>query len=307
MPSFDAKYFLLACHGWSASNWVAYSLNRHPKITCGHNSAAILATDPEFFDGDGLKRHIPNLRAGYLQRQNRPINDVYNDLENESPAPFVGTVHTYRMRDLPVQNRKFPTQNRIYQIANLVRHPLNLVVSGYGQFKDLFRIDLREFSWTLAKVVDQGLGIVEDICERHDIDSSEYDTICFFGACVVLGSLRQDLDALDEIQTATAGPWRYKGTVRMEDITTKPGALRRLIGDLTGVGDLADIDYLSRVYRQEKINQHNQNVGAETLQRWGTLTAWQREAFSAFLNMFELRPDYEALGYDFSFMDERSI
>lgn len=300
-----ANRFIITCHGWSASNWLAAALQSHPKITCGHSAAAIPAEDPKVFDGPGMKAQLPRLRKGYLQRQSRPIDAVYADLARQHPAPHIGTVHTYRLRDLPVQASQFAPQSGPYRVLNLIRHPLDLVVSGYGQFRDLFAIDLNEFSWTLAKIVDQGLDIVETICDRHGLRPGEYDVLCFFGACVVLGSLRLDLDALAKLQApgnkADPAPWQYLGMVRMEDITRDPNALASLVTRLTGQPELADESYLQQVFRQGRINTHNPEAADSTHQRWTDLNDWQREAFLAFLQHFDLRSAYEKLGYSFAF------
>lgn len=293
--------FVVTCHGWSASNWLAWALNRHPDIACGHSSAGILATDAAIFDGEGLARHIPRLREGYVQRGSRPLTDLYRDLAAQKPASHVGTVHTYRLRDLATQAGLIGPQRQRIPVVNLIRHPLDLVVSGHGQFCDLFRIDLNEFSWTLRKVVEQGLEITERICARHGIDPGDYDIVCFFGACVVLGSLKADFDA--EAAVSPAGPWSLLGHVRMEDLTRDPAELARLVDQLTGQDRLATPDYLAEIYRLGRINVHNRTAAEGTGRRWDALAGWQRDAFAAFLDLFDLRPAYERLGYDFDFME----
>ena len=298
-PPADSR-FIVTCHGWSASNWLAHALHCHPRISCAHSAAAILAEDPAIFDGVGLKTQLPRVRAGYLQRQSRAIDALYADLAHQHPAAHIGTVHTYRLRDLPVQADRFPPRDGPYRVVNLLRHPLDLVVSGYGQFRDLFAIDLNEFSWTLAKIVDQGLEIVETICDAHDLRPGSYDVLCFFGACVVLGSLRLDLDALDQISDED---WHYLGAVRMEEITTDPAALARLIAQLTDQPGLADQAYLDQVFRKGRINVHNAHAARGTQQRWHDLAPWQQQGFAAFLDHFALRAPYTELGYDFSFLD----
>jgi len=302
MPD-QRQNFIVTCHGWSASNWVAYALNRHPAIACGHSSAAILAEDSGIFDAAGLKRNLGALRRGYLQRQDRPMSEVHDDLAARKPAPHIGTVHTYRLRDLPGQAASFGTAPGPLRTVNLIRHPLDLVVSGYGQFQDLFRIDLKEFRWTLGKIVDQGLDIVEPLCDRYGIAPGDYDTVCFFGACVVLGSLRLDLDAQAAIEADSDSPWGYQGFVRTEDVTTRPTAFADLVGRITGTPDLATPDYLDAVFRQGRINVHNRRAARTTAQRWHDLQDWQRAGFRAFLTRFDLRPAYQRFGYDFDFLE----
>jgi hypothetical protein len=215
----STEYFIVTSHGWSASNWVAHSLNLNRNITCAHSSAAIIADNPGLYDGEGLRQHLGDFRRGYVERQNRSIDELYDDLQQRLPAPLVGTVHTYRLRDLPVQESRFGSAHRQYRTVNLVRHPLDLVISGYGQFRKLFRIDLNEYAWTLRKIVDQGLDIAEAICNRHGLVPGDYDVLCFLGACVTLGSLKLDIDALGRIKENQGNRWGYRGTARMEDVT----------------------------------------------------------------------------------------
>lgn len=283
--------FILTCHGWSASKWVAYALNLHPDIACGHSSAALLADDTCHQD-DNLGPLIPGLRAGYTRRQSVPLADIYAGLSAQKPARFTGTVHTYRLRDLPIQAARFPPAPGI-RVMNLVRHPLDLVISGAGQFRALFQTDLNELAWTVSKLVDQGLDLVEAICDRHGRAPGERDELCFFSACIVLGSLRLDIDAEAKVRD---GPWAYLGPVCMEDVTTNPVAFAKLVKALTGTR--ADTSYLSAVFAQTRINRH-----ARMRAGWETLAPWQREAFAAFFDRFDLRAAYEAMGYEFRFLD----
>lgn len=304
MSDLRRNRFIVTCHGSSASNWLAYCLNLHPQIACAHSSAALLAEDPAVFAGDGIKAHLPALRQGYLDRQGRPLSQTYDRLPQNSP--HVGTVHTYRLRDLPVQDDRFPPPSAAFRTVNFVRHPLDVVVSAYGQFQDLFRTDLNEFSWTLAKVVNQGLGVVERICDAHGLRPGEFDHICFFAACINLGSLRLDLDAVPRLLADTPdrpSPWGYRGMMRMEDVTRSPAAFAELIERLTDAPELADKPYLDRVFAQGKINTHNPAARSGVLERWADLAGWQRDAFAAFLAQFDLRPSYQELGYDFGFLD----
>jgi len=285
--------FLLTSHGWSASKWVAYALNLHPDITCGHSSAALLADDTAHQD-DNLAPLIPGLRAGYTRRQSVALSEIYAALSAKAPARFTGTVHTYRLRDLPVQAQHFPPAPGI-PVMNLVRHPLDLVVSGAGQFDTLFRTDLNELAWTVRKLVDLGLDLVETICKRHGLAPGGHAVLCFFSACVVLGSLRLDLDAEAHVR---AGPWDYKGPVRMEAVTQDRAAFAALVHGLTGIE--ATPDYLDVVFAQSRINRHDRGPARD---RWATLAPWQREAFAAFLSRFDLQAPYEAMGYEFRFLE----
>jgi hypothetical protein len=299
----NTEYFIVTSHGWSASNWVAYSLHLNPDITCAHSSAAIIADNPTRFDGEGLQENLRDLRRGYIERQNKPIDQLYDGLHQQRPAPLVGTVHTYRLRDLPVQESRFGSGNRQYRTVNLVRHPLDLVLSGYGQFLKLFRIDLNEYAWTLRKIVDQALDIAEAICRRHGLMPGDYEVLCFFGACITLGSLRLDLDALEDIKENGDNRWGYRGTVRMEDVTQSSKAFADLVNLISDRADLVDDKYLDSVFRSGPINVHKLGNHGNTERSWAALADWQKEAFQAFLERFPIRESYQDLSYDFSFLN----
>jgi hypothetical protein len=299
----NAECFIVTSHGWSASNWVAYSLHLNPHITCAHSSAAIIADDPTRYDGDGLHKNLRDFRRGYIDRQTKPIDQLYDDLQQQLPAPLVGTVHTYRLRDLPVQESRFGSGDRPYRTVNLVRHPLDLVISGYGQFLKLFRIDLNEYAWTLRKIVEQGLEIAETICNRHGLLPGDYDVLCFFGACITLGSLRLDLDALEHIKENRKSRWGYKGTVRMEDVTRSPQAFADLVNLISDRPDLVDNQYLDCVFKGGPINVHKLSNHDNTERKWAALKDWQRDAFQAFMKRFLIQEPYQQLSYDFSFLN----
>ena len=218
--------------------------------------------------------------------------------------PYIGTVHTYRLRDLPIQAKMFPETGLKFRTINLIRHPIDLVISGFGQFKELFKIDINEYSWTLQKIVNQGLDIVENICDRYNILPGDYDSICFFGASVVLGSLRLDLDAQKIIELDKEGQWDYLGIVRMEDVTSNPDILADLIKRITGARNAVSDAYLEKVYKLNKINVHNKQAGEGLENRWMKLEEWQKETLSMFIKQFELKQEYESFGYDFSFMNK---
>src|ERR1041384_1183508 len=135
----EKEYFIVTSHGWSASNWVAHSLDLHPEIICSHSARNASAGAPDLHDN--LKFDLGRMHAGYVNRQGRPIDESYNEIEQMGDGKYYGSVHLYRLRDLPVLHEKFGPSSRNFSVMNLVRHPVNLVWSGYGQFKDLFRYD----------------------------------------------------------------------------------------------------------------------------------------------------------------------
>ncbi|MCM2131849.1 hypothetical protein [Larsenimonas rhizosphaerae] len=302
--------FVIACHGWSASNYVSYVLNQHPSISCAHSSAAILSNDKSIFDGDGLKKSIPALRSGYLKRISESIDCRYDALEKEvgtiesGSNCFLGTVHTYRMRDLPEQLINHEIKY-IYPVWNLVRNPFDLVISGYGQFLDLFQIDINEYAWSLNKLVrvEGAIQAVEKAASLGGKAPGDYQIICFASACAVLGSLELDIKAINEISGNGKIPFDYRGIIRMEDIIGNDNGFSEFISDLSGGNIFSTEEYRKKIRGIGKINRHHRSAPDGSAKRWEQLSIWQKELFIYFFSHFELRGFYESIGYDFSFLD----
>lgn len=304
MRPVSPDYSIVPCHGWIASNLLAHAVQKHVDITCAHSSANILASDARVFNGQGLQSHIPALRKEYVERQTRCLKDAYADFSKYLGTAFVGSVNSYRLRDIPAQTNLTGETDQKISVADVIRHPLDLVVSGYGQFKDFFPIDLNEFPRALRKIVDQGLEIAEAVCKKHNVKRGDFALVCFLGACVVLGSLRLDIDALTELAKDDEAPWAYRGFVKMEEVTQNPGTYAERLGRLTNQKLEADSQHLHSVFSKVRVNVHNHFAPQGTEARWQSLQPWQRDAFRAYFNHFQLQSAYEEYGYDFSFLEE---
>jgi len=146
--------FIVTCHGWSGSNWLSHVLNDHPDITCSHSARNILAKDVNMQSNKELKHNIHQLHKGYADRQNQSIDEVYKQIKQMGKTEFYGSVHVLRQRDIPVLYEIFGKTETKFNVINLIRNPIDLVWSGYGQFKDLFKYDINELYWTLKKIID---------------------------------------------------------------------------------------------------------------------------------------------------------
>lgn len=304
------SWFIVTSHGWSASHWLAYNLNRHPKITCLHSSAALIADVDEPYDprlileqGDfrSIFNQIEELRQGYRDRKTRAPIDLYREAEKFHPADMVGSVHTFRLRDLPnLQGQLLPTE-RPLRIANLLRHPVNLVNSGFGQFSLSLRLDLNELMWVAKRIVDAGLPAFEGISARHGIYPGDIDPLCFLAACVTLRGLAEDFAARDTL--VQDGAVNYLGTIRKEDVTRDPEVLATWIERLNGSPLPTAETYFQDVYADGKRNVHNhqdqQEDPREIFFQW---SKWQQEVFSYCIDHYNLRPLYTAEGYDLTML-----
>ncbi len=294
--------FIFTSHGWSASNWLAYALNLHEDILCTHSARNILANKTDMNSNDSLKKNLKDLHEGYVSRQNRSLDETFVEIEKLGQARLYGSVHVFRLRDIPVIVEKYGSPDRTFQVQNLVRHPVSLVWSGYGQFKDLFRYDLNELYWTTGKVLREAKDFIYHLSHKYDLYPGDLENLSFIGACAVLGSLKLDLDGLDNMR-GTPNVF-FKGHVKMEDITKKPHVLAESIKILSGEGILATPEYLEKVYTTGVVNQHKNDANKTNAEaRYIKFSGWQKETFSYFFNKYNLQGAYEDMGYDFSFLE----
>lgn len=296
-----AEQFIFTSHGWSASNWLAYALNLHPRVVCSHSARNLLAEEKGMNSDANLKQHLAQLHNGYRSRQERPLDEAYREIAAMGAADLYGSVHVYRLRDLPVVVRNFGATARQFNVMNLVRHPVSLVWSGFGQFKTLFRYDLNELHWTSGKVLREGRDFLYHLAQKYDLNVGELENLAFIGASVVLGSLRLDLDALDQV--TDIGCFNFLGHVKMEDVTRDPEELRRVVSCLSGQMVEADTSYLEQVYRTGVINEHKRDTNKfDPGARFNQFSAWQRETFMYFFEKYRLQSAYEQMGYQFDFL-----
>ena len=293
--------FIVTSHGWSASNWLAFALNKHPEILCTHSARNIVASAREMNSNENLRRHLKTLHQGYVSRQNESLDNIYATIEGNGSARLYGSVHVVRLRDLPIIYEKFGPSKRFFNIINLIRHPISLVWSGYGQFQELFRYDLNELHWTSGKVLKYGKEFIYQLADKYEINVGELENLAFLGASAVLSSLRLDFDAekrLKDIPNVA-----FHGHIKMEEVTKQPKQLKQIIS-LLSEGELStQFEYIEDVYRSGIVNQHKSDPNKRDAEkRYAQFSAWQKEAFVHFLNCFDLRKEYEKIGYDLGFI-----
>ncbi|MAU97485.1 MAG: hypothetical protein CMP81_16620 [Fulvimarina sp.] len=301
------RWFIVSSHGWSASHWLAFNLARHPQIMCVHSSAALPADRGEPYDVSALLARkdfatifamIAQFRKGYVARGTLRPADLFRRMELESCGrPLLGSVHTFRLRDLPRLAAELDPPERSLRIVNLIRHPVNLVNSGAGQYELTFRLDLNELQWVARRVVDTGLDAFEQIAARHGLYPGDLEVLSFFGACATLKGLAEDFAARDAL--VARGVASYAGSVRQEDVTREPEIFRDLVARLgAGAVDCPE-DYLGDVFSDARRNVHNARNGpTEPTALFEQWAPWQQEAFAFCLDRFDLRKPYLAEGYD---------
>jgi hypothetical protein len=271
----------------------------HSDVICTHSAMNVLST--EIRNYDGLRDSVRKLHTGYVNRQQRPVDQSYDEIAGHGRAEAYGSVHLYRLRDLPILWERFGKPTRQFMVYNQIRHPLSLVWSGYGEFQTLFRFDINELHWTLGKLLDTSRDFVFDLARRYDLMLGDYEVLAFLCACRVLGSLRLDIDAEAVVRQLPGADFR--GHVQMEQITSDPERFSAVFSGATGLPVAVDDAYVQEVFATKAINKHRQDTKRLTpRQRWETLKDWQEDAFCHFLERFDLLPFYTEQGYEFDFI-----
>lgn len=297
----NSNRFIVASHGWSGSNWLAYALNLNEHILCTHSARNILANDTAMHSNKNLKKNIRDFHKGYVSRQAFSIQDTYDKIIQLGYSEFYGSVHVLRLRDIPVINQKFGLPQEKYNLINLVRHPIDLVWSGYGQFKDLFRFDINELYWTLGKILNESKEFVYNIGDKYKINIGEIDHLAFIGAACVLGSLQKDFNVINEIKTYEKID--YLGIIKMEKITSNKNYFQSILLQLTNNQLIIQDSYLKKVFNTGKVNVHRHDkVKLNPKERYNSLENWQKEVLNFYLDKYQIVKEYHSYGYDFSFL-----
>lgn len=295
------QYFIVTCHGWSASNWLAHALNLHKDITCTHSARNVLANAKDLQSNKNLRKNIQQLHTGYFMRQNRGIESCYDEIEDLGNTLTYGSVHVYRLRDLPVASQSFEQLERTFKVINMVRNPISLVWSGYGQFKDLFLYDINELYWTLKKVIEHSKDFIHQVGNKYNVQIGELDNLAFIGACSVLSSLRLDIDAIDAVEKIDH--LNFGGTIKMEEVTTSKNYFKKIVSELSENKLEVDDDYLSEVFETGIINKHKIDTKEISPQdRFESWPEWRKEIFLYFMNRFKLIDGYQKFGYNLKFL-----
>jgi hypothetical protein len=295
--------FIITSHGWSASNWLAHSINLNNNIICTHSARNVLANDKDIHDHENLVRHIKKFHTGYVGRQMLALDDLYDNIRQNGNVKYYGSVHVLRMRDLPILHAKFGDSNTQFKVANFVRNPIDLVWSGYGQLRDLFTFDINELYWTLDKILTEGKDFTYSLIEKYQINIGEYRYLAFIGACAILSSLKKDINAYKAVESSKS--LDFIGTYKMESTTTDKRDFSELLVNLTGDSSIITEDYLSQVFSGGAINTHKKdNLKITPKQRYESFEPWQQDTFNFFFDKFELRAHYESFGYEFLYLNK---
>lgn len=292
----EANKFIVTSHGWSASNWLATALDLHKEITCAHSAGLVLpgagGYDPRAEDAISKK----NVLHG---RHNYSLKDHFEKVFELRPSKVIGSVHRYRMRDLPnLLKEQHHSEAISFKLMNLVRHPVSLVSSGASQFTEMaarnpfIRIEIMNF-------FSKQRHFYANLADQFDLDLCDWPILSFLAAAQHQIILRHDQECMGSVTN-----------ILMERITTQPDYFLKIANQLVSHSIEIDEAYVDEVFSLGRVNRHqlatDEKVSSQAEDRFSSWADWQRVAFTHFLKVSKLQPAYEQLGYDFSFVLEAS-
>ncbi len=284
---FNENFFIVTCHGWSGSLWFAHAMNLHEKIICTHSAMNKLAS-MEAYDEE---KTVKVRKLARDQREDISMLDLFLEIRNNGRADAYGCVHTLRLRDVP----SMLTRNRIpCQFMNLVRHPVNLVNSGFGQIDEMSSYDV----FVMIDICDSlrnEMDFFIELAELYELNLCDQQVKSFLCACYHMMHLAQDLNTSPDIEM---------DFIKMETLTQDRGYYTSIIDKLTRKSIEMDDDYLDRVFQSGEIHKHRKGQKKLTaVEQYKVWEPWQQHAFSFLIEKSGIEKQYRKLGYDFSFLD----
>lgn len=221
------------------------------------------------------------------------IDEQYDAITKISDTIAYGSVHLFRLRNIPELIKKFWPLRHDYLIKNLIRHPVNFIWSGNGELRELFNYDLFVLNGITGLVLHQrDRAFLENLSRKHNINLAQLDVLSFLGAAANLYNLRLDL-GLD----------LKAEHIKMEEITTSPSLFRQVATELTGSHVTIDDEYIDTIFTIGPVNQHkSDNKHLTPEERYETFSPWQKESVNYYLEASGILTNYKDMGYDFSFL-----
>lgn len=240
------KNFTVVSYGYSASRWLAYSLSLHPKIFVAHGTYAI---DSIYNGSDSIEREqeksgerLDSLTRGRerLDIKSMTIDKLYSLYQSSFPGmQAYGNVHTYVPRELFYKEER---ESLDIQVFHLVRNPIAFLKSHTTGVLQSHNVpELNEHYENFYKLF---LTRFPYILKKSWFDKGNPNQRAFIISCYTLFNLAQDIRRYGSLMK----------TIRMEDITTNPIALKSICEEITDCE--YDQNSLKQWVEKGKINQH---------------------------------------------------
>jgi len=274
----NVKFFIIACEGRSSSVWLAEQVHLAPFVTCCHNVTSIA------YELLGYGSHPLMHSLSYMLQMNYRQNEMklfLSLLQKIHPAPIVGSVHTYRMRDIDnIVSENTPP----FCLYHLFRHPVTMLDSAYASEKHLCEIDstiladrVNNVSVELAEEWEDIRSIINAAHIHDDLD------VCLF--ITAIGKMKFINIRPDKVPIS--------GIIKMEEITSSIDAFHDVL-EMIGVSDeVIGKHYADIAFRPQNAHRKKPKTVEST---WDSWEPWQRELMHYFYHKhgdYAREADYE--------------
>ncbi|MBL4846694.1 MAG: hypothetical protein JKY65_14320 [Planctomycetes bacterium] len=270
--------FLVTSPGYTATKWLARSLNAHPEIYCNHSAGSdVLERD---YTPDELSALAEEKLGG--ARDALPLDTFLKGLERRAPAGAVavGNVHRYNLTALQRNTARWPGACA-YNTLNLVRHPVPWIASGAAQLG----------------VMVEGSPVIRKRLETHwarhvdlyrDLGVPEQPEPSQLAFCYLCARMRR-LVSESQIEGVTHIP--------AEELTREPGVFLDVVRGLTGLRLDRSGEHLRQVFARGAIHRHSRRSDGTPRERFASWANWEQEVFRYWARESGIQEAYAAFGY----------
>jgi len=297
-------YFIVTSFGLAGTKWFAKALNMHPDILCSHglcHPALGIIYDREFTAEEWTR-----IADEEVARRGMSTDAMFGELKSTGEAKVYGSVHHYRTGELESALKAHPAAKR-FRCADLIRHPLLMVLSKYGaNTSDEDRNDKQHLinfanaadylsktgnADDMARTFSIDLNFLADIVTRHykwNLNLSDHRQAMFLEALHITGGMVRNVQR-----------YQSQPLLLMERLTTDRDYFR-LAFDYLMDGKLSvSGQYLDKVFSLQPTNRHrSENAFKSPLAVFEGLESWQRAMYDAFLEHFQVADTFVPLGYE---------
>lgn len=282
-------YFLVTCFGNSASTWYGKTLNMHPDIVCSHGP--VEPTIGLEYEREQTPEETANAIPYAAKFLSRKISETFQEIVDYEPgAKVYGSVQGYRIGQVANISKKYPDESLELQCVNLVRHPVNWVMSTAANFIRQTEVSLL-MRHELLNAAKSQYSLYTDWAKQADKDPLSWDNLAFFAACLYMHTLMNDFDIANKLNV----PFILK-----EEITTDPDKFKEATAFVTANKiDISD-EFVDQAMGAGVVNSHQQKPSLTPKEQWQRWDEHQRHLFTQMANSARIKPAYEKLGYDFN-------
>lgn len=276
--SMKPSYFLITSPGYTATKWLAATLNRHPAIYCNHSAGSeVLDRDYTISELDAL------VEEKLVQRDRMPLNDYLAALaQSGGDARACGNVHRYSLSALERNLKRFPSRTP-FDCVNLVRHPIPWVASGAAMIARICEGGVERKREQVRRHFEHHAGTYVHLGMAPD---PTWNELAFCFQCARLPQLARESRMRDHDH------------VRMEALTGSKEVLAALVERILrgGIDDAAAVQ--DAMQTPGPIHRHRPVAYTEAWEQYAAWSPTQRALFEHWAALSGIRDAYRRFGYD---------